>query len=151
MIPPQKAQKSQAGRQNFLSGALCPFPDISPCGSRCGSVKNRKNKSAQKVLKIREIPPESSDSSGILELLPRFELGTSSLPKEQTKHILLRTNQKQKIPACNPAFAVSKKLQTGGLLPFSCSQRSHVHRPKPYAPQGMTATAIPTKVSLPHC
>ncbi len=28
-------------------------------------------------------PPESSDSSGILELLPRFELGTSSLAVEQ--------------------------------------------------------------------
>ena len=31
-------------------------------------------------MKAKEIPLESADSSGILELLPRFELGTSSLP-----------------------------------------------------------------------
>ena len=73
-------RKSQAGRRNFLSGALCPSPDISACGSRCGSTKNRKNKLAQKVVKAKETPLESADSSGILELLPRFELGTSSLP-----------------------------------------------------------------------
>ena len=78
----EKAAKSQAGRRNFLSGALCPSPDISACGSRCGSTKNRKNKLAQKVVKTKEIPPESMDSSGILELLPRFELGTSSLPTD---------------------------------------------------------------------
>ena len=73
-------KKRQVGRRNFLSGALCPSPDISACGSRCGSTKNRKNKLTQKVLKTIKIPPESMDSSGILELLPRFELGTSSLP-----------------------------------------------------------------------
>ena len=72
--------KRQVGRRNFLSGALCPSPDISACGSRCGSTKNRKNKLTQKVVKTIKIPPESMDSSGILELLPRFELGTSSLP-----------------------------------------------------------------------
>ena len=43
-------------------------------------MKNRKNKPVKKVIKYKEIPPESTDSSGILELLPRFELGTSSLP-----------------------------------------------------------------------
>ena len=75
-------QKSQAGRRNFLSGTLCPSPDISACGSRCGSTKNRENKTSKKVRKAREIPLKSMDSSGILELLPRFELGTSSLPKE---------------------------------------------------------------------
>ena len=74
-------QKSQAGRRNFLSGTLCPSLDISPCGSRYGSAENRKNKSTQKVTKTREIPPEPIDSSEILELLPRFELGTSSLPR----------------------------------------------------------------------
>jgi len=73
-------QKSQAGKRNFLSGTLCPSSDISPCGSRCGSTRNGKNKPAPKVTKTKGIPPESSDSSGILELLPRFKLGTSSLP-----------------------------------------------------------------------
>ena len=75
-------QKSQAGKRNFLSGTLCPSSDISACGSRCGSTKNRKNKPAKKVEEYRRIPPESMDSSGILELLPRFELGTSSLPTD---------------------------------------------------------------------
>ena len=30
-------KNSQAGRQNFLSGTLYPSPDISACGSQCGS------------------------------------------------------------------------------------------------------------------
>ena len=76
--PPQKAQKYQAGKRNFLSGILCPSPNISPCRLRCGSMENRKNKLAERVAKAREIPPESVDSSGILELLPRFELGVST-------------------------------------------------------------------------
>ena len=84
-----KAAKSQAGGLNVLSGALCPSPDISACGSRCGSTKNRKNKVAKKVVKARENPPESMDSSGILELLPRFELGTSSLPTNKKLLLLV--------------------------------------------------------------
>ena len=77
-VEQKKQQKSQTGKQNFLSGTLCPSPNISACGSRCGSTKNRKNKLTQKVVKTKEIPPESMDSGGILELLPRFELGTSN-------------------------------------------------------------------------
>ena len=46
--------KRQVGRRNFLSGALCPSPDISACGSRCGSTKNRKNELTQKVLKTKK-------------------------------------------------------------------------------------------------
>ena len=41
-VEQKKQQKSQTGKQNFLSGTLCPSPDISACGSRCGSTKNRK-------------------------------------------------------------------------------------------------------------
>ena len=57
-------QKSQTGRWNFLSGALCPSPDISACGSRCGSGRlthilthTNSRKTATKtpeILKFRE-------------------------------------------------------------------------------------------------
>ena len=53
---------------------------FSYCGSACGSKISRKNEPPQKVPKQRKIPPKSTDSRGILELLGRFELPTSSLP-----------------------------------------------------------------------
>ncbi len=46
-----------------------------------------------------------------MELLPRFELGTSSLPKEQNEHFRTKAGQKYKKSAHNPTFAASKKLQ----------------------------------------
>ena len=90
----EKQQKRQAGKQDFLSGTLCPSSDISACGSRCGSTKNRKNKPAKKVEEYRRIPPESMDSSGILELLPRFELGTSSLPMVTLRSFFILCHKK---------------------------------------------------------
>lgn len=40
-VKQEPQQKSQAGRQNFLSGTRCPFLGISACGSRCGSNSGR--------------------------------------------------------------------------------------------------------------
>ena len=60
------------------------FPPSLPDISACGSTKSGKNKPTKKVAEAKEIPTESKDSSGILELLPRFELGTSSLPTATT-------------------------------------------------------------------
>ena len=37
--PTAETTKSQTGRRSFLSGTLCPSPDTSPCGSRCGSSR----------------------------------------------------------------------------------------------------------------
>jgi hypothetical protein len=62
-------------------------------------------------VKAKEIPPESADSSGILELLPRFELGTSSLPTAMAiffTYFPLVYN-----PFCFISFAFRHSLQTG--------------------------------------
>ena len=40
-------QKSQTGKRDFLSGTLCPSPDISACGSRCGSNSNHEAKAGR--------------------------------------------------------------------------------------------------------
>ena len=50
-------------------------------GSACGSNKNRKNQPTQNVPKTKQNPPKSTDFRGFLELLTRFELVTSSLPR----------------------------------------------------------------------
>jgi len=59
-------------------------------------------------VKAKEIPLESADSSGILELLPRFELGTSSLPKEQNTDFQLKTQTKNNKSGIQSTFAGSR-------------------------------------------
>ena len=67
-------KKAQNG-WNFLSRSFQPFPFVSACGSRCGSST---------ILEdfLDEAKPRRPQSyGGFVELLSRFELETSSLPR----------------------------------------------------------------------
>ena len=77
-------------------------------GSACGSNKNRKNQPTQNVPKTKQNPPKSTDFRGFLELLTRFELVTSSLPKAQNKYFHPK-KEKIKNYGVQSNFAGSKK------------------------------------------
>ena len=77
-------------------------------GSACGSNKICKNHPAKKVLNIKQNPPKSQDFRGFLELLTRFELVTSSLPKAQNKYFHPK-KEKIKNYGVQSNFAGSKK------------------------------------------
>ena len=80
-----------------------------------------------------------------MELLSRFELETSSLPKAHRKPFHTRTPKNHKILAYSPTFAVSRNCRREAPAPvFSCPPAAHPGPAlKTYAPQGIRATQSP--------
>jgi Na+(H+)/acetate symporter ActP len=60
-------------------------PFFSVCGWLCGQTQIQKSKPAEKVLKYKKVQPFQKKKLDFMELLPRFELGTSSLPTSPAK------------------------------------------------------------------
>ena len=77
--------KKKSGVPNIASGT----PPRSVCGILCGQQKSAKSYSFKKLQKAKENTRNPKISGVVLELLGRFELPTSSLPRLVSSNLSL--------------------------------------------------------------
>ena len=78
---------NHAKKKHGVPDAMSGTPIRSVCGILCGQRKSAKLYRFQKLQKSKENTRNPKISGVVLELLGRFELPTSSLPKANDKNI----------------------------------------------------------------